>query len=79
MTHKNMDPERIEVLTKEAVQHLHFVIGPYKLQLEGGRHVLQEHPTSASSWAEQLMEIVMEQTSVSTVVSDQREYGLLTP
>ena len=79
MNHKKMDPERVEVLRKEAVQHLHFVVGLYKLQLEGGRHFLHEHPATASSWADPLMERLMKQRGVSTVVSDQCEYGLLTP
>ena len=43
MNHKKMDPERVEVLRKEAVQHLHFDVGLYKLQLEGGRQQLAGH------------------------------------
>ena len=78
-THNKMDPERIEVPRAEAVQHLHFVIGVYKLQLEGGRRFLHEHPATASGWADPLMERLMKQRGVSTVVSDQRGYGLLTP
>ena len=79
MNHEKMDPERVEVLRKEAVQHLHFVIGLYKLQLEGGRHLLHERLATASSWADPLMERLMKQMGVSTMVSDQCGYGLLTP
>ena len=79
MNHKKMDPERVEVLRKEAVQHLHFVVGIYKLQLEGGRHFLHEHPATASSWQDTWMEKLMQHKGVATVVSDQCEYGLLTP
>ena len=79
MNHKKKVPERIEVLRKEAVQHLHFVIHLYKRKLEGGRHFLHEHPATASSWADPLMERLMKQKGVSTLVSDQCEYGLLTP
>ena len=79
MNRKKMDPMRVEVLIKEAVQHLHFVTGLYKLQLEGGQHFLHEHPATASSWADPLMERLMKQKGVSNVVSDQCEYGFLTP
>jgi hypothetical protein len=64
MNHKKMDPERVEVPRKEAVQHLHFVMGLYKLQLENGRHFLHEHPATASSWADPLMERLMKQRGV---------------
>ena len=79
MNNKKMDPERVEVLRQEAVQHVHVVIGLYKLQFENGRHFLHEHPATASSWADPLMERLMKQRGVSTAVSDQCEYGLLTP
>ena len=80
MEYKNMDPEQIEVLRKEAVQHLHFVIGLYKLKFEGGRHFLRDHSATASRWADPQMEIFMNQRAVSkVVVTDQCEYGPLTP
>ena len=78
MNHKKMDPERVEVLRKEAVQHLHVVIGLYKLQLENGRHLRHEHPATASSWADPMMERLMKKR-VSTVASDQYDYGRLNP
>ena len=59
MNHKKMDPERVEVLRREAVQHLHFVIGLYKLQLETCLHFLHEHPATARSLADPLMERLM--------------------
>ena len=40
LNHKKMDPHVVEELRQEAVQHLRFVIGLYKLQLGGGRHFL---------------------------------------
>ena len=79
MNHKKMDPKRVEVLRTEAVQHLHFFMGLYKLQLEKGRHFLHEHPATASSWADPLVKRLMNQLDVFTVVSDQCKYGLLTP
>ena len=78
INHRKMDPDRVEALRKEAVMHLHFVIGIYKLQLDGGRHFLHEHPAGATSWADEWMQRLMEHPKVSSVVSDQCEYGLLT-
>ena len=40
LNHKKMDPEKVKELKREAVQHLHFVIGLYRLQVEAGRHLL---------------------------------------
>ena len=43
-----MTPARVEELRQEAVRHLRFAIGLYKIQLYGGRHVLHEHPEPAT-------------------------------
>ena len=74
-----MDPERVEVLRREAVQHLHFVAGLYKLQVDGGRHFLHEHPAGATSWRDPWIVKLLAHPRVNAVVSDQCEYGLLTP
>ena len=34
MNHRKMDPSRVEELRKEAVRHLRFVIGLYRIQLK---------------------------------------------
>ena len=74
-----MDPARVEELRKEAVMHLHFVMGIYRIQIDEGRHFLHEHPAGATSWADPWVERIMEHPRVTAVVSDQCEYGLLTP
>ena len=79
MNQKKMDPQVVEELRREAVRHLRFVIGIYKIQLEGGRHFLHEHPESATSWKDDAMVGLLRRPRVSTTVSDQCEYGLLTP
>ena len=71
MSHKKMDPGRVKVLREEAVQYLHVAICLYTLQLENGRHFLHDHPAAASSWGDPLMERLMKQRGVSTVVSHQ--------
>ena len=74
-----MDPANIEELHRTAILHLHVVIGLYQLQVEEGRHFLHEHPAGASSWQDPWMERLVMHPKVSSVVSHQCEYGLLTP
>ena len=52
INHRKMSPERVEALRVEAVRHLHYMAGLYKLQLSAGRHFLHEHPATASSWSD---------------------------
>ena len=59
--------------------HLHFVISLYKMQLEGKRHFLHEHPAGATSWRDAQMVKLLRQPGVRCVVSDQCMYGLKTP
>ena len=79
MNHRKMDPVHVEELRKEAVRHVRFVISLYKIQFDGGRHFLHEHPETATSWADPSMTKLLNEKRVSTTVSDQCEYGLLTP
>ena len=79
MNHRKMNPDLVEELRREAVKHLRFVIGLYKIQLDGGRHFLHEHPETATSWMDPSMIKLLNEKRVGTTVSDQCEYGLLTP
>ena len=79
INHRKMDPVRVEELRKEAVMHLHFVMGIYRMQIDGGRHFLHEHPAGATSWNDAWVKRIMQHPRVTSVVSDQCEYGLLTP
>ena len=79
LNHKKMDPEVVEQRRQEAIKHLRFVIGLYKIQLDGGRHFLHEHPETATSWKDPSMEKLLKENGVSSIVSDQCEYGLMTP
>ena len=76
---KKMDPKRVKELRREAVKHLHFVAGLYRMQLDEGRHFLHEHPATASSWSDPWIERLLRHPKVSSLISDQCEYGLLTP
>ena len=79
LNHKKMDPSKVEELRVVAMQHLHFVVGLYRLQVEPGRHFLHEHPAGATSWQDPWFERLMMHPKISSLLSDQCEYGLLTP
>ena len=79
INHRKMSPERVETLRREAVMHLHFVASLYKIQLNAGRHFLHEHPAGATSWNDDWIQQILKHGRVSSVISDQCEYGLLTP
>ena len=49
---RRMDPANVELMRTEAVKHLHFVMGIYKMQFDEGRHFLHEHPATTSSWSD---------------------------
>ena len=70
-----MDPAKVELMRAEAVEHLHFVMGIYKMQLDGGRHFLHEHPATASSWSDPWVVKMLQHPRVSALVSHQCEYG----
>ena len=74
-----MSPQRVKAILNEGRRHLHFVISLYKIQLEGGRHFLHEHPQSATSWEDAQMKRLRSHPRVGTMVSDQCQYGLTTP
>ena len=76
---KKMAPERVKAILNEGRRHLHFVISLYKLQLDEGRHFLHEHPQGASSWKDVQMLKLLNHPRVKTTVSDQCQYGLVTP
>ena len=74
-----MDPDRVREMKAEGRRHLHFIISLYKIQLDHGRHFLHEHPASALSWQDAWVTSLLKHPRVRTIVSDQCEYGLVTP
>ena len=76
---KKMAPERVKAILNEGRRHLHFVISLYKIELEEGRQFLHERPQGASSWRDPQMLKLLNHRRVKTTVSDQCQYGLLTP
>ena len=74
-----MPKEKVAAILREGRKHLRFVIGLYKIQLDGKRHFLHEHPAGATSWQDAMMKKLLRIKGVLTVVSDQCQYGLMTP
>ena len=61
---------------KKAVRHMEFVSKLYKIQLEGGRYFLHEHPRSASSWTLKCMKRIIQTPGVYRVEADMCRFGL---
>ena len=60
-----MDPNVVEDLRKKTVEHLKFVIGLYKIQLEGGKPFLHGHTETATSWHDPVMDhLLKDKTNV---------------
>ena len=74
-----MDKDKVASMVAEGRRHLHFVMGLCKLQIDNGRRVLHEHPDGALSWTDPWVAARMKRPDVHTVVSDQCEYGLVSP
>ena len=73
-----MPAAEVKKRVDEGVRHLHFDVSLYKVQLDGGRRFLHEHPESATSWSDPWMQKLMSLRGVHSVVNDQRMYGLVT-
>ena len=55
-----MDPQKYQQKLSEARVLLGFVAEIYQLQVDGGRHVLHEHPQGASSWKETAIQKILQ-------------------
>ena len=74
---KGKNPEEFEARLKKAERHIEFVTRLYRMQLEGGRYFIHEHPLTASSWKMPCIRRLWDEVGVRAVVADQCEYGLV--
>eukprot|EP00973_Karenia_brevis_P012630 1713512-Karenia_brevis.AAC.1 len=72
-----MDPDEAQRRWREALIHLNFCVQVYKLQIEGGRYFLHEHPTGASSWQMPSIESVLRKHGVIRTKAHQCAYNLM--
>ena len=70
------DEEEFQIKMEVAKRHVRFCVELYRMQLEGGRHFLHEHPNSATSWAMSEVRRLAETPGVLTAVCDMCAYGL---
>ena len=56
---KHFTDEEWQMRMGRAKSHLKFICELYKIQTDGGRYFVHEHPTTASSWAEQVVTEIM--------------------
>ena len=69
-------PAEVRRRHAEAMVLLGFAVEIYWLQLSAGRHFLHEHPATASSWQEEIVQALRHDKRVGEVVGDQCRYGL---
>ena len=62
----------------EAVDHIKVMAEIYRIQIEGGRWFLHEHPASATSWGLKVIQELAKQPGVEISVADQCMYDLKT-
>ena len=71
-----MSQEERDARMKEAREHLRFVCTLYRLQHDEGRYFAHEHPQSAGSWNEDVIELTKDYTDAAILTIDQCQYGL---
>ena len=74
-----MDPATVRVRINLSRAHLKVVAELYKLQIDGGRFFLHEHPAGAVSWKDPFILRIRNRHDVDETTMDQCRYGLTTP
>ena len=78
INYRKMDPSVVSRMLEEGRIHLRFCVDLYRRQLKHGRHFLHEHPASALSWKEPVVEALAKSLNVYVAKCDQCQFGLLT-
>ena len=78
MNYPKMDPDRVRAMVAEGRIHLNFVCSLYGKQVLAGRFDLHEHPATALSWKEGVIEALASDPLAHVVTADQCQYGLVT-
>ena len=72
---KERDDKMRDMLGR-AIRHVEFMIVIYRMQIDGGRYFLHEHPLSATSWKLDEVRKLVAEPGVLTTTADQCEYGV---
>ena len=75
INNKIRDPVTVAGELRRAKQHLEFCVELYRIQVQGGRYFVHEHPAYASSWQTEIMESIMKDDGVTKATCDQCQYG----
>ena len=76
INYTKMSREEVEQRLDHGRVHLEFCARLYEIQWREGRHLLHEHPQTASSWQERCIEKLMTKNGVQRVDGDQCMHGL---
>ena len=74
--HARMSIEEVKARFDHARKHLEFSAQLYRIQWQAGRHLLHEHPESASSWQGKCIQHLMKEVGTMKVIGDECKYGL---
>ena len=69
--------EEYEARLRKAEAHMRFAVKMYRIQMEGGRYFVHEHPAGATSWRLPIIRKLWAEDGVRAVVADQCEFGLV--
>ena len=71
------DPVEFKRRFSKAMVHLRFLCELYKMQIDGGRYFLHEHPDTATSWKVPCIESLTERSDVMVARADLCMFGLM--
>jgi hypothetical protein len=71
-----MNKDKFEELLQSGLQHLRFCVKLYKIQMDNGLHFLHEHPATAKSWEDPIVERIMKDWRVYGVKGDMCRFGM---
>ena len=60
-----------------AVVHIEFCVDLYRIQMEGGRYFLHEHPQIASSWNLDCVTALLKDPRVGLIVADMCQFAMM--
>ena len=71
-----MNPDKWNALIEKGLRHMRFAVKLYRLQAEGGRFFLHEHPNSATSWKMPEVQKLMSDLQLEKTTAHMCRYGM---
>ena len=79
MNFPNTNPDKVKEQLAEGRVHLNFVASLYRRQIAKGKYDVHEHPATALSRKEDVIEALARHPLSHVVTADQCRHGLVTP